>query len=86
METISNKKSEMNPLPAGVYRHYKGNDYLVLGIARHCETEELFVVYVRLYSRPGIPISIRPLSDFLGTVIDPSGNTVKRFEYIGSQQ
>ncbi len=33
----------------GRYRHYKGQDYEVLGVARHSETEEEFVVYRALY-------------------------------------
>ena len=36
-------------IPAGRYRHYKGNEYEVIGIARHSETEEPMVVYRALY-------------------------------------
>ena len=50
----------------GVYRHYKGENYLVLGVARdHCTNEEV-VVYVRLYGREGLPMSVQPLCRFLG--------------------
>ena len=73
-------------LPCGVYRHYKGNYYLVLGVARHSETDELFAVYVRLYERAGVPISIRPLKAFVETVSDSSGRLVRRFDYVGVQQ
>ena len=38
-------------IQTGVYRHYKGQRYLVIGIARHSETEESFVVYVPLEKR-----------------------------------
>ena len=51
-------------VPSGIYRHYKGKQYLVLGIARHSETEELMVVYVPLYELPenkGVKMSVRPL-------------------------
>lgn len=73
-------------LQCGVYRHFKGKHYLVLGVARHSETNELFVVYVRLYTRTGVPLSVRPLMSFLGTVLDASGNRVKRFRFVGVHQ
>jgi hypothetical protein len=51
----------------GRYRHYKGNDYEVIGEARHSETEEPFVVYRALYGERGL--WIRPLAMFLDTVM-----------------
>jgi hypothetical protein len=48
--------SELPPLPetpAGRYRHYKGGDYEVLGVARHSETHEPLVVYRPLYNSTG---------------------------------
>ena len=36
-------------LRCGIYEHYKGRKYLVLGVARHTETEELMAVYIPLY-------------------------------------
>jgi hypothetical protein len=49
--------SELHPLPAeprpGRHRHYKGNEYRVLGLARHSETEEVLVVYEALYGEDG---------------------------------
>ena len=51
----------------GRYRHYKGNEYEVLGEARHSETEELFVVYRALYGEKGM--WIRPSVMFLDTVM-----------------
>jgi hypothetical protein len=50
----------------GRYQHYKGNDYEVLGVARHSETEEEFVVYRALYGDGGL--WIRPLAIFLEPV------------------
>ncbi len=41
-------------IPAGRYRHYKGNDYEVIGIARHSETLAPMVVYRALYGEGGI--------------------------------
>jgi len=51
----------------GRYRHYKGNDYEVIGEARHSETEEPFVVYRALYGERGL--WIRPLAMFLEKVM-----------------
>jgi len=50
----------------GRYRHYKGNEYHVLGCARHTETEEEFVVYRALYGEGGL--WVRPKAMFLETV------------------
>jgi hypothetical protein len=51
----------------GRYRHYKGNDYEVVGEARHSETEEPFVVYRALYGERGL--WIRPRALFLDMVM-----------------
>lgn len=51
----------------GRYRHYKGNDYEVIGVAKHSETEEPFVVYRALYGERGL--WVRPAAMFLDTVI-----------------
>lgn len=50
----------------GRYRHYKGKDYEVLGVARHSETEEEYVVYRQLYGEGGL--WIRPASMFVESV------------------
>jgi hypothetical protein len=60
----------------GRYRHYKGNDYEVIGEARHSETEELFVVYRALYGDQGL--WLRPRAMFLETVM-VDGRAVPRF-------
>ena len=41
-------------IPCGRYRHFKGNEYEVVGIARHSETEEPMVVYRALYGEGGL--------------------------------
>jgi hypothetical protein len=51
----------------GLYRHYKGQHYQVLGLARHSETEEWLVVYQALYGERGY--WLRPLSLWLEPVV-----------------
>lgn len=50
----------MNTPPLGLYRHYKGNQYEVIGFAMHSETLEDMVVYKALYGKGGT--WVRPLS------------------------
>ena len=68
----------------GIYRHYKGNRYIVLEIARHSETLEDMVVYKALYGDGGV--WVRPYSMWGETVITADGVAVPRFEYIGQEQ
>ena len=63
----------------GRYRHYKGGEYEVLGIAKHSETEEDFVVYRQLYGTGGL--WVRPKQMFAETVVI-GGQTVPRFEFL----
>ncbi len=69
----------MNELKLGKYRHYKGNDYEVIGVAQHSETFELLVVYKPLYNDSGY--WVRPLSMFTEH-IELNGQTLQRFTYI----
>ena len=71
----------MNHVPPGRYRHYKGKEYTVIGVARHSETEEELVVYRQEYGDHGL--WVRPRDMFLETV-EVGGQTVPRFEYLGS--
>jgi len=63
----------------GKYRHYKGGEYAVHGIARHSETEESMVVYTPLYGEGGL--WVRPLAMFAETVVC-DGEQVPRFEFV----
>ncbi|MCA8985290.1 MAG: DUF1653 domain-containing protein [Planctomycetaceae bacterium] len=65
----------------GRYRHYKGREYIVLGIARHSETEEELVVYRCDYGDRGL--WVRPLAMFRETVV-VEGQLRQRFEYLGA--
>ena len=69
-------------LQYGVYEHYKGQHYLVLGVARDHLTDGLLVVYARLYGRKGVPMSVQPLDRFLGHVV-VDGERVPRFQHVG---
>ncbi len=70
-------------LKLGKYKHYKGNLYQVLGIARHSETLEELVVYQALYkSEYGEnDLWVRPLEMFKGKV-EVNGKLVQRFELV----
>lgn len=71
-------KSDM--LKLGKYRHYKGKDYEVIGIANHSETLEKLVVYKKLY---GVrDLWVRPMEMFMENV-EVDGKKMKRFKYIG---
>ncbi|MBM84239.1 MAG: hypothetical protein CMJ78_27100 [Planctomycetaceae bacterium] len=63
----------------GRYRHYKGNEYIVLGVATHSETDEQLVVYRPGYGERGL--WVRPLAMFNETVV-VDGNEMRRFEWI----
>lgn len=65
----------------GKYKHYKGNLYEVLGIARHSETLEELVVYKALYQTEGENLWVRPIKMFTGT-IEINGEHIQRFKYI----
>jgi hypothetical protein len=60
----------------GRYRHYKGNEYEVIGVARHSETHEMMVVYRPLYGEGGL--WVRPAAMFAENVLI-SGKREPRF-------
>lgn len=64
----------------GKYRHFKGNEYEVIGIAKNSETLEEFVVYKALYGN--YDLWIRPIEMFTET-IEKDGIKQERFKYIG---
>lgn len=72
----------MNTVKIGRYRHYKGKEYTVIGIARHSETEEELVVYRKEYDDHGL--WVRPLAMFVENV-EVEGKLMPRFQYLGSQ-
>jgi hypothetical protein len=72
----SDGKREYTMIKPGRYRHYKGGEYEVLGVAKHSETEEDFVVYRPLYGERGL--WVRPKEMFAEMVVT-EGGTVPRF-------
>ena len=66
----------------GRYRHYKGNEYIVIGFARHSETDEELVVYRPDYGEQGL--WVRPKGMFLETV-EVDGQQVLRFQFLGEK-
>lgn len=74
---------DLAPLPAarpGRYRHYKGLDYEVIGVARHSETLEPLVVYRPLYNDSGL--WVRPHAMFFEEV-EIDGRRQPRFAFLG---
>lgn len=69
----------MDPIMPGRYRHYKGNEYTVIGMARHSETLEPVVVYRQDYGDRGL--WVRPAAMFAERV-PLDGRMVPRFERI----
>lgn len=67
----------------GLYEHFKGKRYRVIGIARHSETEEDYIVYEPQYESVS-KLWIRPLAMFTETV-ERDGKTMPRFRYIGEE-
>ncbi|RTL44436.1 MAG: DUF1653 domain-containing protein [Burkholderiales bacterium] len=75
--------ADLPPLPTldpGRFRHYKGGEYEVIGVARHSETLEPVVVYRPLYNDSGW--WVRPFEMFTGT-LEVDGLVRPRFERIG---
>ncbi len=80
--------ADLPPLPSeprpGRYRHYKGNEYRVLGLARHSETLDVLVVYQPLYGERAL--WVRPHAMFLETVpADKGGARMPRFAWVAAE-
>ena len=70
----------MEEIKIGRYRHFKGNEYEVIGTAKHSETLEEYVVYKALYGDGGL--WVRP-AEMWNETVERDGKTFKRFEFIG---
>lgn len=69
----------MSEIKAGIYQHYKGPKYRVVGLSRHSETEEKLVVYQCLYG--DFDLWVRPLDSFQSQV-ERNGESVPRFRWL----
>ena len=78
---MSESTTQTTSIPVGRYRHYKGNEYTVLGAARHSETSEELVVYRQEYGDRSL--WTRPLRMFLETVL-VEGRETPRFRRLES--
>lgn len=67
-------------LKPGLYKHYKGNEYRVLGLVKHSETREDMVLYQALHGSKGM--WVRPLAMF-EEIVDKDGYTGPRFIRLG---
>ena len=72
----------MAEIQPGRYRHYKGNEYTVLGVARHSETLEELVVYRQEYGERGL--WVRPARMFAESV-EVEGVAVPRFRLLSAE-
>jgi len=74
--------SKAKSVRLGLYKHYKGKKYQVIGVAVNSETLEEYVVYIALYKKK--LMWIRPLSMFMNTV-NINGKTMRRFTYVRNE-
>ncbi len=70
----------MEEIKLGRYKHFKGNEYLVIGLAKQSETLEEMVIYQALYGERGL--WVRP-AKMWNEIVEHNGNKVTRFTFIG---
>ena len=70
----------MEPIKLGRYRHFKGSEYEVVGLAKHSETLEDMVVYRALYGEFGL--WVRPAAMW-NEIVERDGKIYRRFTYLG---
>lgn len=70
-------------IPKGIYKHFKGHVYKVIGIAKHSETLEEQVVYVSISDETDI--WVRPATMFFD-MVERDGKRFQRFEFLGASK
>ena len=83
VKVVANGYDAGNPIPLGVYRHYKGNLYEVVGFAIHSETLEDMVIYKALYG--DMKTWVRPLSMW-SELIEAGDKKVSRFSAVDQER
>lgn len=76
-----NNTRKLNNMKIGIYKHYKGKEYRVIGVAKHSETLEDLVVYEALYDNDLAKLWVRPKNMFL-EVVEINGTKISRFEFV----
>lgn len=69
---------------SGIYRHYKGNLYRVIGVAKHTETDEKLVMYELLYKNNWSRYTVRSIKE-LTEKVKISGKLQPRFKFLKSK-
>lgn len=72
----------MSAIHPGRYQHYKGKEYVVIGIARHSETEEELVVYRQEYGDRSLWVRPRKMFE---EMVEIEGRMAPRFRFVGEQ-
>ena len=78
-----NKLNELPKLPRGIWEHYKGNQYQLIGVAYHSETLEPMVIYRALYGEGAL--WVRPATMWQESVT-VDGRTLPRFRLVKEQE
>ena len=73
----------MEEIKLGKYRHFKGNEYEVIALAKHSETGESMVVYRALYGEGGV--WVRP-ANMWNESVERDGKVFQRFTYMGGEE
>ncbi|MSR78684.1 MAG: DUF1653 domain-containing protein [Candidatus Taylorbacteria bacterium] len=68
----------------GIYKHFKGGRYRVLGVAKHSETLEDVVVYEALYKNDLSKLWVRPVAVF-NEKVEVNGKKVSRFRFVSKE-
>jgi hypothetical protein len=75
-------KKAIEEFKPGVYKHFKGNNYLALMLSTDCEdTDKKYVIYITLYENEHSTVWSREVTDFMGYKKFEDGTKVKRFKF-----
>lgn len=75
-------KENNKSLILGIYQHYKGGTYRIIGVAKNSNNLEEFVVYEALYNNPESKLWVRPLKEFTEEILWPDGTTKPRYNFL----